>query len=101
MPRYLLTAEAERDLDEIKRYLVRQGGPRVARYVPREIREAFRFLASTPEAGHRPEDLTDAPVKFWTVFSYLVVYDPAKRPIEILNVIHGARDVPALLEDDD
>ena len=101
MPRYLLTPEAERDLDEIKRYLVRQGGPRVARYVLREIREAFRFLASTPEASHRREDLADAPVKFWMVFSYLVVYDPAKRPVEILNVIHGARDVPSLLEEDD
>lgn len=100
MPRSLLTSEAERDLDEIKRYLVRQGGPRVARYVLREIREAFRFLASTPEAGHRREDLTDAPLKFWTVFSYLVAYDPAQRPIEILNVIHGARDVPSLLDED-
>jgi plasmid stabilization system protein ParE len=100
VPRYLLTPEAERDLDDIKRYLVRQGGARVARYVLREIREALRFLASMPEAGHRREDLTDASVKFWTVFSYLVVYDSAKRPIEILNVIHGARDVPPLLEDD-
>ena len=100
MPRYLLTSEAERDLDVIKQYLVRQGGPRVARYVLGEIREAFRFLASSPEAGHSREDLTDAPVKFWTVFSYLVVYDPAKRPIEILNVIHGARDVPSLLDED-
>ena len=101
MPRYLLTTEAERDLDEIKQYLVSRGGPRVARYALREIREAFRFLAGTPEAGHRREDLTDASLKFWTVFSYLIVYDPAKRPIEILNVIHGARDVSSLLEDDD
>ncbi len=100
MPRYLLTPEAERDLDEIKQYLLRHGGPRVARYVLREIREAFRFLARSPEAGHRREDLIDAPLKFWTVFSYLVVYDPAKRPIEILNVIHGARNVPSLLDED-
>lgn len=101
MPRYLLTPEAERDLDHIREYLARRGGPRVARYVLRELREAFRFLTSTPEAGHRREDLTDAPVKFWTVFSYLVVYDPAARPIVILNILHGARDVPSLLDEDD
>jgi plasmid stabilization system protein ParE len=95
--RYLLTSDAEHDLDEIKAYLVRQGGARLARYVLREIREALRFLGGNPEAGHRREDLTDAPVKFWTVFSNMVVYDPAKRPIEILNVIHSSRDIPSIL----
>ena len=69
MPRYRLTADAAQDLDAIQAYLVRQGGPALARYVLRELREAFRFLAANPEAGHRRQDLTDAPVKFWTVFS--------------------------------
>jgi plasmid stabilization system protein ParE len=78
--------------------LVRQGGAPLARYVLHELREAFRFLAANPEAGHRRTDLTDAPVKFWTVFSYLVVYDPAKRPTEVLNVLHGARDIASLLD---
>lgn len=41
MRRYLLTSDAEHDLDEIKAYLVRQGGARLARYVLREIREAM------------------------------------------------------------
>ncbi|HLZ07197.1 MAG TPA: type II toxin-antitoxin system RelE/ParE family toxin, partial [Chloroflexota bacterium] len=94
------TSDAEFDLDEIKAYLIQQGGKRLAQYVLREIREAFRFLAATPEAGHRREDLTSAPLKFWSVFSYLIVYDPAKHPIEIMNVIHGARDVLSILEDD-
>ena len=71
----------------------------LARYMLHELREAFRFLAANPEAGHRRPDLTDAPVKFWTVFSYLIVYDPAKRPTEVLNVLHGARDIASLLDD--
>lgn len=100
MARYLLTADAEQDLAEIKAYLVRQGGKPLAQHVLREIREALRFLGRTPEAGHRREDLTDAPVKFWMVFSYMIVYDPTKRPIEILNIIHSARDITSILEDD-
>jgi plasmid stabilization system protein ParE len=99
-PRYRLTLKAEDDLSEIKAYLVRQGGSRLARHVLGELRAAFRFLGGTPGAGHSREDLTDAPVKFWTVFSYLIAYDPAKRPIEIVRVMHGARDVPSLLGDD-
>jgi toxin ParE1/3/4 len=98
MRRYLLTSDAEGDLDGIKDYLVQHGGKRVAQYVFRHLRDAMVFLGNNPEAGHRREDLTDAPLKFWTVFSYLIVYDPAKRPIEILNVIHGSRDVGSLLE---
>jgi plasmid stabilization system protein ParE len=36
-------------------------------------------------------------VRFWAVFSYLIVYDPAKKPIEIVRVLHGKRDVKEIL----
>ena len=68
----------------------------VARYVLGEIAKAFWFLAATPGAGHRREDLTDEPVKFWSVFSYLIVYDPESRPIGIARVLHGMRDLGAI-----
>jgi plasmid stabilization system protein ParE len=62
--RYLLTSDAEHDLETITAYLLRQGGKPLAHHVLREIREALRFLGANPEAGHRREDLTDAPLKF-------------------------------------
>ena len=34
------------------------------------------------------------------MFSYLVVYDPASSPLEIMAVIHSARDVARLLTED-
>ena len=37
-------------------------------------------------------------LKFWTVYSYLVVYDPDSRPLTIVAVLHGARDVEQLLK---
>ena len=43
------------------------------------------------------KDLTDRPLKFWSVYSYLVVYDPASRPLTIVAVLHGARAVELLL----
>jgi antitoxin ParD1/3/4/toxin ParE1/3/4 len=49
------------------------------------------------QAGHQRQDLTPLPVKFWLVFSYLVVYDPAARPLAIVRVLHGRRDVEAIL----
>ena len=98
MPRYVLSPESRDDLREIRDYLASQGGPRVARYVLQEITGAFRLLASHPEAGHLRRDLTPLPVKFWPVFSYMIVYDPAARPLAIVRVLHGRRDVPAILE---
>jgi plasmid stabilization system protein ParE len=98
--RYLLSPEAKEDLRGIRDYLVGQGGSRLARYVLQEFTAAFRLLASHPEAGHFRRDLTHLPVKFWSVFSYLIVYDPAARPLAIVRVFDGRRDVQAILSRD-
>ena len=51
-----------------------------------------------PAMGHTREDLTQQPVKFWSVYSYLVVYDPASSPLTVIAVLHGARDIENLLK---
>ena len=98
MTGFVLSPEAEEDIDAITAYLVATGGVGVARYVVREIRRACHFLAGAPHVGHLRDDLTDAAVKFWPVFSYSIVYDPQSRPLEIVRVVHGRRDVAALLD---
>jgi antitoxin ParD1/3/4/toxin ParE1/3/4 len=100
VPGYVLSPESKDDLREIRDYLASQGGRCLARYVLQEITVAFRLLASHPEAGHFRRDLTPLPVKFWSVFSYLIVYDPAARPLAIVRVLHGRQDVAAILDRD-
>jgi hypothetical protein len=34
---------------------------------------------------------------FWPVRDYLIVYRPERKPIEIVTVVRGSRDVRALL----
>jgi toxin ParE1/3/4 len=94
---FRLTDEAKQDFRDIQTYLTSQGSTKLARYVRGRIREALHFLADTPGAGHLRKDLTDRPVKFWPVFSYLIVYDPASRPISIARVLHSAQDLQTLL----
>ncbi len=53
-----------------------------------------------PEMGHTREDLTRRQLKFWSVFSYLLVYDPESKPLTVIAVLHGARDVEHLLKND-
>jgi antitoxin ParD1/3/4/toxin ParE1/3/4 len=98
--RYRLSPEAESDLNDIKEYLVKRGGAILARHVLGEIRHALQFLATTPGVGHSREDLTDEPVKFWPVFSYLIVYDPAMKPLGIARVLHASQDLAAMFERD-
>jgi toxin ParE1/3/4 len=57
MKRFVLTRPAERDLDQIKSYLVEKAGPTIARRVMKEIRSALYFLGSQPEVGNVREDL--------------------------------------------
>jgi antitoxin ParD1/3/4/toxin ParE1/3/4 len=97
VPHYVLSPEARDDLHEIRDYLVSEGGKRLARYVFSEFSAAFQLLASRPDAGHLRQDLTLLPVKFWPVFSYLIVYDPISRPLAVARVLHGHRNVRAIL----
>jgi plasmid stabilization system protein ParE len=96
---YQLTSEALRHVDEIGEFIAEDSVDAALR-VYDALEEAFEQLADMPEMGHTRWDLTDRPLKFWTVYSYLVVYDAASSPLRIVAVLHGARDVARLLRDD-
>ena len=56
-------------------------------------------IGERPDLGHFRRDLTDKPVRFFAVRdTYLIVYDPASMPLEVIRVLHGARDVSAQLD---
>jgi len=100
MTRYLLTKEAQEDLSGIREYLLREAGVRVTRRLLVAIVSAFHSLARNPGQGHRREDLVSREeVRFWPVFSYLVVYRIDRKPLTILAVIHGSRDVQRWLKE--
>jgi len=61
-----------------------------------EFVESFRFLASTPGAGHLRQDLAEErPILFWPMRDYLILYKPETNPLEILSIFRGSRDLPA------
>jgi len=93
---YPLARGRER-LEEIKDYLLEQAGIAVTHYVLRGLRKMMTALGRTPSIGHSRTDLTEDSVKFWSVFSYLIVYDPATKPVEIVRVLHASRDVGRIL----
>ena len=47
-------------------------------------------------SGHSRPDLTTKDVRFWPVRSYLVIYRETV-PLEIVTILHGARDIHSFL----
>src|SRR5260370_1299973 len=57
MSRYVLTAEAQDDLRQIRDYVLDEGGFRGARHVVGSLVAEFRALARTPGQGHMRDDV--------------------------------------------
>jgi plasmid stabilization system protein ParE len=95
---YRLTERAEADVDAIADFIAADNIDAAVKVVL-ALEDAFVLLASRPGIGHARADLTDRPLKFWSVSSYLVVYDPASDPLTIVAVLHGARDVAQILKE--
>ena len=90
---YILTAQAKQDLADIADVIAEQSGLAPAERVVRELQQNFQLLAQQPDVGHGRDDITDdRAVRFWSVYSYLIVFSPAARPLAVVRILHGSRD---------
>jgi plasmid stabilization system protein ParE len=97
MADHFYSPEARLDLLEIWEHIVADDVDAADR-VEQEIQQAVSMLARTPGLGHLRRDLTSKPVRSWPVCSYLVIYDPDTRPLEVVRILSGYRDIAALLK---
>jgi plasmid stabilization system protein ParE len=93
---YYLVQDAEIDLDAILDYIAEESLPSALKVQERFL-EIFRMLADNPEAGHFREDLTSRPVRFFPIYSYMVVYLTDTNPVEIVRIIGVAQDAESIL----
>lgn len=96
--RYVLAPEAISDLFEIWTYLRDLASVATADHVVTVVRDRISFLASNPGIGHTRKDLTSEDVKFWTVYSYVVVYRPKTEPLQVAAILHSRRDIQEVLK---
>ena len=94
-----LSPEAFKDLDAILAYVEeKSASPRVANKLLEDFEKAFCDLAGMPRMGRIRKQLTGPSLRWWRVHRYLIVYDPETKPLRIVRVIHGARDLPAIFD---
>jgi len=96
MRNYTYSQAAFQDLEEIFEYIAKDNLP-AAHRVWADIEAALAMLAKRPLLGHRRTDWTSDPVRFWAVRSFVTIYRPDSKPLQVVRIIHGARDVPRVI----
>ena len=94
MPYIVRTPRAKADVLSIGRYIAQQSGSRSAalRFLDK-IDAKLKFLAQHPLAGEaRPELAAD--VRSFPIGNYVIFYRPSEDGIDVLRILHGARDIP-------
>jgi toxin ParE1/3/4 len=94
MPEIQRTAQAEEDLIEIWIYIA-QDNPAAADHVLDAINERCLALADNPLMGRLRPDIAPE-LRYFTVGNYLILYRTVPDGVQIVRVIHGARDLPNL-----
>jgi antitoxin ParD1/3/4/toxin ParE1/3/4 len=96
MKAFILTPAAEAELQSIVDF-IRRDDPEMALHVLGAIEYAMELIAENPGIGRVRDDLVEEDLRVWVVYSYLIVYRPTARPLEVVHVIHGARDLATAL----
>jgi toxin ParE1/3/4 len=96
-------ARARRDILSSAAYLEEHGGAEIAQRFLDATQSTFEALAKMPKLGvlcafRSPtlRHLRRWPVKGFE--NWLIFYQPRRNGVEIIHVIHGARDIESLLD---
>ena len=97
MARFTRTARAEEDLIDIWTYIAQDNLGAADRLLDR-LDSVCGLLADNPRMGPARPDLAQG-MRYFPAGNYLVLYREAPGGVEIVRVVHGARDLPGLFSD--
>jgi toxin ParE1/3/4 len=96
MKQFRVSDVARSDLDEIWLYIA-QDNLDAADKLIHAVVSRFPKLAAMPLIGRQREELSPR-LRSFPVSRYVIFYRPIENGIEIVRVLHGARDFPPLFE---
>ncbi len=97
MSDFILSPAARQDLFDIWEFIARDNVDTADR-IRDEIFAAMSAVSEMPEKGHYRKDLVDEPLRFWRVFTYLIIYRPDTQPLDIVRVLSAYRNVKQILK---
>jgi toxin ParE1/3/4 len=90
----LYTVRADADLLDLWEYIA-QDNPAAANAQLRQIATSCQTLADMPGISRARPEIRRG-LRAWPIGSYLVLHRDAPGGIEVVRVVHGARDLDAL-----
>lgn len=91
MNRYILTAQAEDDLEDIWIFLAARDHLVADRQIA-QILNQFAMLAQFPNLGRQRDDLPGE-LRSFAVKPYVIFYRGRSGVVEIVRILHQSRDV--------
>jgi toxin ParE1/3/4 len=95
MKRPRLSDRAEADLEDFWLHIAREDPRRATRFVE-TVLDKCELLAEQPGIGRLRSEL-EPDLRSFVVGRYLIFYRPLDDGIEVVRVLHGARDIEAAL----
>jgi len=89
---------AAEDVEEIGYYVACENYTAAQKLTDR-LFAVFAMLAENPQMGPRRKELRDA--RSFAVRPYVVLYREVQDGIEVIRVLHGARDIDAVSRTED
>jgi plasmid stabilization system protein ParE len=93
---FALTPQARNDLKEILQDIA-EDSPDTAERLRSEFYTGLQALGRSPGIGHYHDELLSRKYRFWNFYSYVVAYAWEVKPIQVISVVHGARNLAAFL----
>lgn len=92
---FVVTPEAKSDLKAILLDIA-EDSIETALRIQEEFRDEFIKLAHSPGIGHYHDELLSRKYRFKNFYRYVIVYSWKSRPLQIIAIVHGARDLERL-----
>ena len=101
----ILRALAARDVDEAITYYLKEAGEQAAAGFVAALERGFRHIGRHPASGSMryAYELGLPGLRAWALrrFPYLIFFIEGEESINVWRVLHGARDIPAWLQEPD
>ena len=98
MPEPQISPEAEADLDDIDDYLFELDSDVADRFAT-EFGNRFQLLAERPHLGRSSSYAPN--LRRFAMPPYIIFYRPIEGGVEIVRVLHGARNLGEVFVDED
>lgn len=90
---------ASTDLLDIWDFIANDSFEKADRFL-QKIESQLKILASNPGMGRKRDSLVPN-LRSFPVGNYLIFYRPINQGIEVIRVLHGARDIQSLFEEEE